>query len=285
MHNICVHKKLDMKNNCNPKQNILAAILCTALLLCSCASAHRDDITYFQDVKQIPAEAWNQQLNIVPRLQPNDEFSIVVSAVDQSAAAAFNKSPYTQQSTRSQQLSTIPSIQTYRVDERGDIDFPVLGTIHVKDMSALELKDKLTTMISQYVKEPMVTVNFLSLQIVVLGEVNAPGIAYFDGNRATLLEALGKRGDLTVYGKRDNVMLIREQDGKRCVYNIDLTSAEFINSPYYYLQQNDVIYVSPNTSKKDSSKFNSLKSFNISLVGTIVSCVSVLTSLAIALWK
>jgi len=266
-------------------RNTWGALLCAATLLCSCASTSHDNITYFQDALQIPEEAWNQPLNIVPRLQPNDEFAIVVSAVDQTAAAAFNKSPYTQQNSRSGQVSTVPSIQTYRVDERGDIDFPVLGTIHVKDMSTLELKDYLTAQVSQYVKDPLVTVTILSMQIVVLGEVTAPGIAYFGGNRATLLEAIGQRGDLTVYGERKNVLLIREEDGKREVHQIDLTSAKFINSPYYYLKQNDVIYVSPNTSKKDSSKYNNLKSYNISLVGTIVSCVSVLTSLAIAIWK
>jgi len=222
---------------------------------------------------------------MVPHLQPNDEFSIIVNAVDQSAAAAFNKSPYTQLNARSQQMSTVPTIQTYRVDERGNIDFPVLGTLHVQDMTTLELKDLLTTQISQYVKDPIVTVTFLSMQVVVLGEVTAPGLAYFGGDRATVLEAIGQRGDLTVYGERKNVLLIREQDNKREVHQIDLTSAEFINSPYYYLKQNDVIYVSPNTSKKDSSKYNNLKSYNISLVGTIVSCVSVLTSLAIAIWK
>ena len=263
---------------------LLSILILIAVSLCSCAT-HRDNISYMQDIMQTPDSLWNKQYSYAPKLKANDEVSIVVSAVDQAAAAAFNKTPFAQQTSERREISTVPSIHTYRVNERGEIDFPVIGTIMVKGKTTLEVQDYLVERIKEYVMEPIVSVAMINVTTVVLGEVTKPGICEFKGNRATLLEALGQVGDLTIYGRRDNVMLIRENEGRREAHLIDLTSADFVNSPYYYLQQNDVIYVSPNSSKRDSSRYNNLKSYNISLVGTIVSCVSVLASLAIAIWK
>lgn len=254
------------------------------LMLCSCSSS-RDNVTYFQDIFALPDSVWNNQHTEVVRIHKNDELSIVVNAIDQIAAASFNKTVFSKQTSSDTNLNTIPSIQTYRVNQRGEIDFPVLGTIQVVNKTTLELQDELVNRIKEYIKDPIVTVSILKFSVTVLGEVALPGMCIFEGNRATLLDAIGNRGDLTIYGQRNNILLIRENEGKREIHKIDLTSADFIRSPYYYVQQNDIIYVLPNKSKKDSSKYNNLKSYNISLVGTIVSCVSVLASLAIAIWK
>lgn len=266
-------------------RNLLASVIFVMTMITFNACHTQDRITYFQDTEQIPDSIWNQQYPMAPKLQENDECSIIVSSIDQAAVASFNKSTYTQMTTQSHSVSTIPNIQTYRINEMGDIDFPVLGKLHVKGMTSMELEKYLTERISQYVKDPMVTVNLMSFSVTVLGEVASPGVTYFSGNRATLLQALGQRGDLTIYGNRTNVLLIRETDGRRESHRIDLTSADCINSPYYYLKQNDLIYVSPNYAKKSSSSYNSMKQQNLSTVSTIVSVISVITTLVVAIVK
>lgn len=271
------------KNTLN-KNRFAATFAVITIFLCSCAS-HKDNITYFQDVFTLPDSVWNNQHTEVPRIHKNDELSIIVNAVDPTAAMAFNMMTFSRQGIDNTNINTIPSIQTYIVNQRGEIEFPVLGTIQVEGKTQLELQDELAEHIKEYIKDPIVSVSILNLSVTVLGEVASPGVSYLNENRATLLDAIGRRGDLTIYGQRDNILLIRENEGKREVHKIDLTSADFIRSPYYYVQQNDIIYVMPNDSRKDTSKYNSLKSYNISLVGTIVSCVSVLASLAIAIWK
>lgn len=262
----------------------LATLALAATLMCSCGT-QRNQITYFQDIDQIPASAWNQVTDPSPRLKAHDELSIIVNAVDQAAIQAFNKPEYVPIYPGSTNVNTQPRIQTYRVDQEGNIIFPVLGTVHVMGMTTLELRNLLEQKISAYVENPLVTVNLTSFAVSVLGEVGHPGLSYFGTNRGTILEAIALRGDLTVYGDRTNVLLIREVDGKRESHRIDLTSAEVINSPYYYLQQNDVIYVSPNDTRRSSARYNSMKQQNLSMISTIVSVVSVLTTLAIAIWK
>lgn len=263
--------------------NIAAALALAATLTCSCAS--RDEITYFQDIEQIDPAQWSNTYQSSPLLRADDEIRIFVNAIDQTAVAAFNMPFFTDVNSRDLRANTQIEVQTYRIDSKGNINYPVLGTIHVADMTAEDLRDMLTERISAYVENPIVTVSLTSLSIAVMGEVSHPGMSYFGKNRATILEALTLRGDLTVYGDRTNVLLIREKNGVREYHRLDLTSAEVINSPYYYLQQDDVIYVSPNSTRRSSARYNSMKQQNLSMISTIVSVISVLSSLAIALWK
>lgn len=251
---------------------------------CACTSS-RDSITYFQDIESIPAEAWDQTFDAAPRLQPDDELTILVTAVDQATVAAFNKTVYSPLQAGDRSMTTQPNIQTYLVDTRGDIIFPVLGKLHVQGLTTLELRDLLQERIHAYAADAMVSVTMASFAIPVMGEVLSPGVSHFSGNRATVLEAISTRGDLTIYGDRRNVLLIRETNGHKEYHRIDLTSADFINSPYYYLKQDDVIYVSPNNARRGSSRYNSMKQQNLSMISTVVSVVSVLSSLIIAIWK
>lgn len=261
----------------------LAALALMAMLACGCST--QNTITYFQDIDEVPAEAWASQLDCMPRLRPNDEMSILVNAVDQAAVAAFNKPVPATFTSNSRSINTQPVVQTYVVDEQGCIDFPMLGRIKVEGMTTDALRDELISQISKYVKDPQVNISMTAFSVSVLGEVTHPGVSYFGNQRASILEALASRGDLTLYGDRSNVLLIRENNGKREHHRIDLTSADVINSPYYYMQQNDVIYVAPNQTRRSSARYNSMKQQNLSMVSTIVSVVSVLSSLAIALWK
>lgn len=253
------------------------------VLTCSCSTPN--SITYFQDIEEIPAETWANQLEYSPRLRPTDEMAILVNAVDQAAVAAFNKPVPATFTSNSRTINSQPVVQTYVVDEQGCIDFPVLGRLKVEGMTADELRDELIAKISQYVADPIVTISMTAFSVSVLGEVMHPGVNYFGNQRATLLEALAMRGDLTLYGDRTNVLLIRENNGRREYHRLDLTKADVINSPYYYLQQNDVIYVSPNDTRRSSARYNSMKQQNLSMISTVVGVVSVLSSLAIAIWK
>ena len=163
----------------------------------------------------------------------------------------------------------------YLVDANGNIDFPILGRIHVEGLTRLELTDLIRKrlMDEDLIKDPIVTVQFLNFKISVMGEVVRPGSFNITGDRITLLEALSMAGDLTIYGKRDRVAVIREKDGVRTIRFHDLRSSDLFLSPDYYLQQNDIVYVEPNKARVGQSEINQNNS-----VGTWLSAVSVLAS-------
>ncbi|MDE6396109.1 MAG: polysaccharide export protein, partial [Muribaculaceae bacterium] len=180
-------------------------------------------------------------------------------------------------------IQTTPQNQTFVVNSQGNIDFPELGVIHVAGLTTEQLKEKLTQEISKTVKDPIVLVRILNFTFDVAGEVKDPGTYPVNRQRFTILDALSAAGDLTEYGERNNVLLIREENGKRVHHRLDLTSADLLTSPYFYVRQNDYIYVEPNQIRKDNSKYNQNNAFKLSVVTTIVSGVSVIASLIIAL--
>ena len=150
-------------------------------------------------------------------------------------------------------------------------------------MTRSELTDIMTEKISAYVKSPIVTIQIRNFKVSVLGEVNKPGMVNIPNERLSILDALGMAGDLTIYGNRTNVLLIRDNNGQKEYHRFDLTSSETLTSPYYYLQQNDVLYVEPNKARKGNAKYSQSGQFNISLASTIISALSILASLGIAL--
>ena len=173
----------------------------------------------------------------------------------------------------------------YLVDQNGDIDFPILGQLHVEGLTRMQvtelIKQKLIS--EDLIKDPIVTVQFLNFKVSVMGEVARPGTFDISGDRITLLEALSMAGDLTIYGRRDRIAVIREKDGKRLILYHDLRSSDIFQSPCYYLQQNDIVYVEPNKAKTGQSRINSNNS-----VGVWLSAVSVLasiTSLMVTMFK
>ena len=174
-------------------------------------------------------------------------------------------------------------LHTYLVNSHGEIDFPVLGKLQVAGLTRSELTDLMTEKISVYVKSPIITIQIRNFKVSVLGEVNKPGTVNVPNERLSVLDALGMAGDLTIYGNRSNVLLIRDNNGKKEYHRFDLTSAETLTSPYYYLQQNDVLYVEPNKARKGNAKYSQSGQFNVSLASTIISALSVLASLGIAL--
>lgn len=181
------------------------------------------------------------------------------------------------------EYSSTQIYQTYLVNKAGYIQFPVLGELKVGGLTKQECIQYLQGLISQYVKDPIVNISILNYRYSVLGEVNEPGAYTAENENATILDAIAQAGDLTLFGVRNNVLLIRTVNGKKESYRIDMTRADFMNEPYFHLQQGDVIYVEPNEHKKKNSKYSQSDSYNMSIVSTVISSVSVIASLVIAL--
>ena len=254
----------------------------TIILLTSCRTA-TNTITYFQDLDNPSLAVTGKAMNYTPRIAPDDQLSITVSGIEPNAVAVFNIPLASYLTPGETHVASVPVLHTYLVNARGEIEFPVLGKLKVSGLTRSELTDMMTEKISAYVKSPIVTIQIRNFKVSVLGEVNRPGPVNVPNERLSVLDALGLAGDLTIYGNRTNVLLIRDNDGQKEYHRFDLTSAETLASPYYYLQQNDVLYVEPNKARKGNAKYSQNGQFNVSLASTVISALSVLASLAIAL--
>ena len=260
-------------------------MVAVALLLTSCASTK--DIAYFQNKMVNQPEMVDKHAGIV--IQPKDMLSIVVSARNPELAAMFNLPVISYQAG-----SEITSMNSYNqrlmgyvVDNEGYIDFPVLGRLKVAGMTRWELaemiKDKLVK--EGYLTDAVVTVEFMNFKVSVMGEVTSPGTFIIEGDKVTVLQALSLARDLTIFGRRDNVSVIREQNGQRTIYEIDLTDVDLFKSPAYYLQQNDIVYVQPNDIKARQSttdeKTLRISSIALSSGSLLVSIVTLLATLGV----
>lgn len=260
----------------------IISLLVLSVFAFSCKT--KSDIVYFQNVGTdklqdvVPLEVIDYEHYI----SPDDMLTITVTAIDPNAVAIFNLPTASFLTPGSTQLNVTPNLQTFLVSANGDIDFPIFGKIHVAGLTRGQLSDLLREKISEYVENPLVTVNVLNFKIVVLGEVNSPGSFTISGEKISILDAIGLAKDLNIYGRRDNVLLIREKEGKKEFHRLDLTQPDIFSSPYYYLQKDDVVYVEPNKARQGSALYSSNKQFNVSVISTVVSAISVLTSLCLA---
>ena len=265
------------------KSRLLIMLIAAAALL-SCTSTKDNSLAYFKDLDaQVSGSLPNPQGNYPIQIQPDDELVITVTSTVPEATAAYNlpmDNPATRGNLRTQ---TQPRSQTYIVDDQGYIMMPILGRIMVKDKTTSEISEEITAMVAQNVKDPYVRVDIVNFSVDVLGEVRVPQRVYSGRQHFTVLDALAQCGDLTEFGQRDRVYVIRTENGKREYHRLDLTSSEIFNSPYFYLQQNDVVYVEPNQIRIDNSKYNQNNAFKLSVISTVVSSVSVIASLIIAL--
>lgn len=226
-------------------------------LLSSCGSSR--EIVYFQDLQPGKSEITLPEAQAIT-VQPEDKISIVVNSRDPQLANLFNLPVMTKSIGQISQTSgASQGISGYTVDAEGNIDFPVLGTVHVGGKTRMEIASAIKEQLIQHnlVKDPLVTVEFMNLTVTVMGEVNSPGRYSIDKDRVTLLDALGMAGDLTIYGKRENVLVMREEGGVQRVYGVNLCSGEQLyTSPVYCLRQNDVVYVEPNNMRARQSTVN-----------------------------
>jgi polysaccharide export outer membrane protein len=191
-----------------------------------------------------------------PVIQNNDLLSITVSSLNPEASAIFNQPGGANNNNNNSVITPTTTTATgYLVDGDGSIQFPFLGSVKVAGLTKDELKDKLTKAMvdKKLLVDPIISVRFLNFKVTVLGEVAHPTVVTVPSERITLLEALGLAGDLTIYAKRDNVLVIRDEGGKKVTHRLNLNSTELFSSPYYYLQTNDVVYVEPNKAKVAST--------------------------------
>lgn len=242
------------------------------LILGSCAS--RQEIVYFQD-EPLTDETMSAN-NYEIKFKPADMLTIDISAQDPEAVAPFLLTPVAQSVGNTLSLDRNLRVQTYLIDVNGNIEFPVLGTLKIQGLSRVEATDMLKGKLSEYIKDPIVNVRLINFTVTVLGEVNSPGTFTVQNERISLSDALGLAGDLTIYGKRDNVLLIREIDGKKRYAKFDLNSVNVLNSPNYYLTQNDVIYVEPNNARVRQSSYNQNNGIIISAVATLATIAAIL---------
>ena len=255
----------------------LVALVAVALLAPSCAT--KKDILYFQNIEEVEPKAQTTQYEAV--IKKDDRLTIVVSGADKTVTAPYNLT-LGEMGANGYSSSTNPeqSTLTYLVDPEGNINFPILGVIHVEGMTRNQLVNYLQTEIGKDVKDPIVYVAIKNYKITVLGEVKAPGTYTMDSEKITLLQALGRAGDLNLTAERDGILLIREEDGVERHHTIDLKSADLLNSPYFYLQQNDVIYVPASASRVASATMaTGIWSTALSSVTTTVSLVTLIVSL------
>lgn len=256
-------------------------ILLAVIFLASCQSYKK--VPYLQDAEVINQA---QQLETLydAKIMPKDLLTIVVSCTNPELAVPFNlvaATPLSVGGVQAQQITTQPTLQQYLVDNEGRINFPVLGTLKVGGLTKSQAEQLIVQNLKPYIKEtPIVTVRMSNYKISVLGEVARPGTFTISNEKVNLLEALAMAGDMTVWGVRDNVKLIRETAaGKQEIVTLDLNKTETILSPYYWLQQNDVIYVTPNKAKARNSDIGNSTSLWFSATSILVSLASLLVTI------
>lgn len=257
------------------KKYVAYLVVCMAVFFTACTSTKK--IIYLQDVVPLKQQEIEQKYEVI--IHGDDLLAIMVNSRDPELALPFNMPMVSYQlgsNTGGQQR-----VLGYLVDTNGNIDFPILGEIHVEGLTRMQLTELIKNKLIEgdLIKDPIVTVQFLNFKISVMGEVGRPGSFTISGDRITLLEALSMAGDLTIYGRRDRVGVIRENNGKRTILFHDLRSADIFNSPCYYLQQNDIVYVEPNKAKSGQSSINQNNS-----IGVWVSVISLLTTIAVLIF-
>jgi len=218
------------------------------------------------------------------RVAPDDELIITVTSSVPEATAAYNM-PLNNPAKRTNYVTATNNavLQTYIVDGSGDIILPVLGRYHAGGKTTKEISAELTQQVSAKVKDPYVRVELSNFYVNVMGEVEEPQRVAVTSKRFSLLDALAACGDLTEYGRRDRVYVIREEDGQKTYHRMDLADSKIFGSPYFYLKQNDVVYVEPNQIRVDNSRYNQHNAYKLTVISTIVSAASVVASLVIAL--
>lgn len=222
--------------------------LIPVIFIMSCKNAK---INYLQNIENVAVKTSMEESRLT--IQPGDSLLVGITAKDMEVVKPF-----------------VQSGIGHKVDSEGNITISTLGKINVQGKKQEEIRSELTAQLKQYIKEPIVNVGLSNFKVTILGEVNKPKTyKMFEG--ATILNAIGAAGDLTIYGERKNILLVRNINGEISKHIIDITDADFINSPYYFLKQNDVIYVRANNAKANSSKYGNETSIYITIGSVLIS--------------
>lgn len=249
------------------KKTVVLAL--SLLVLLSCASKKK--VVYLQDIDQ--TKSYDSSTLYEPKLQPDDLLSIIVSAENPELTVPFNL-PQIQGNYEINNNQN--GIKTYLVDNYGFIEFPVIGKMKLGGLTRTEATAKLVVAVSEYIKNPIVNLRILNFKVSILGEVLKPSSFTLSSERITLLEAISMAGDLTIHGKRNNILIIREAEGKKTYNRIDITKSDFLNSPFYYLAQNDIVVVEPNKTRVNASVVGPNVTATISAISVLVTLIVVL---------
>ena len=253
----------------------ISLVVVASALMASCVT--QKQMTYVSNAQPEMEDSINANFHSQSELtvRIGDALTIYVSALDLEAVVPYNLPAVVYATPGQTTLSTTPALQYYVVDDNGDIEFPVLGKLHVAGLKRNEVELMVKEKLEAQVLNPQVHAHIVNAKVSVLGEVNRPGNVVMTGGRMTLFDALASVGDLTPYGRRDNVLVTREVDGKMQIARLNLRDVNVVTSPYFFLQQNDVVYVSPNKVRAVSSANASLW---FSLVSTVASAATVIVT-------
>ncbi|WP_237144074.1 polysaccharide biosynthesis/export family protein [Pontibacter pamirensis] len=244
------------------------------LCLFSCSQRN---LIYLSDLEEHATNTEDITNNIEPRIQANDLLDIAINSLSAESNMLFNRGVIQMSNTNSTVAST--KSEPYLVDTKGYVTFPVLGKVYLAGLTKEEAVETLTTVLSKYARDPIVTMKFVNFKVTVIGEVNRPSTFNVPNEKINVLEALGLAGDMTPYGRRENVLIIREQEGKRITTRVNLNSKQVLSSPYFYLQQNDIVYVEPDKVKAvQVSEGRSNVQYGLSIGLALVSVVAILVS-------
>lgn len=259
----------------NMKKIIYLIVITFVIISCSPAR----NVAYFQQIEQPTSELSRAEYHA--RIKPKDILSITVVSSEPEASSRFNLiAP--QMEVNMGYLQGQPMLQNYLVDNEGNINFPSLGVLQVKGLSTKELERLIEDRLKPYFTEemPIITARIMNYSVNVIGEVHRPGQFQTDNGRMTVLEGLAMAGDMTIYGRRDNVKVIREDgNGERTVYTLNFNDKNVFNSPGFFLEQNDVVYVEPNQSRANSSKYGAAETYRISTLSVLISLATMAISI------
>lgn len=245
-------------------------LFCLVLLVFIMSCASKKDVYYFQDIDQTAIE---NKFNLI-NIQPGDILDIQITALNPESILVFQR-----QANLGLQQQQIQNriIDGYMVADDGTINLPLLGSINTKNQTPKAFANDIQEALSSFIKNPSVNIRILNFRVSILGEVKQPGTFTVFEERFTIPQALGLAGDLTINGDRNNVIIIRNENGKKTNYKIDLTKSEFMRSPVYFLKQNDIVYVPPNTARVKSSGLIGNTSTLTSILSLAVSLFIVIT--------
>ncbi len=261
-------------------KKILNLVLSVALGLFVAGCGSSKHIAYFQNSDTVDTKASKGLFDA--RIMPKDLLTITVSTTDPKVAMPFNLSVSKTLNATGTLYTGAGSLQTYLVDNGGFINFPVVGQLKVGGMTKRECESYIREKILPYMSKtenPIVTVKMASFKVAIGGEVKSPGVYTVDQEKISVIEALARAGDLTIYGRRENVLLIREDStGQKTFHRLNLNDANLINSPYYYLQQNDYVYVEPNKVQAQNSAIGSSVTIWFSVLSVVTSVASLVVN-------
>jgi polysaccharide export outer membrane protein len=253
----------------NPS-NLFRLSICLLLLTSSCSS--NKQIIYFQDIQNTKsADLENTTLYKEPVIQPDDNLSISIFTLNPTTGAIINQAASNPILGGNANSAVSQQVTGFVVDKNGDVELALAGKIKVAGLTTYEAREEIRKTVVKFYNEPNVQLRFANFKVSVLGEVNAPSTYNMPNEKVTIMDALSLAGDLTIYGRRDNVLVVRDNNGKKKYAHLDLNSSQIFSSPYYYLRQNDLVYVEPNKAKNAANNAG-----RVQTIGLVTSVLSVL---------